>query len=139
MAAPRKFHGITAFKYSSDSGSTFTTVNNLVGNLSGVAFEDESDAMQDPYGNTYRGPGYRVYTVTAIDRTAYAALLSAHQGDTEYTYQWTLDQGEIHETAVDLLPKQLKWVDIEGVVKDRSNAFQIVIRVNEANVTETIS
>ena len=138
MAAPRKFHGIIKAEYSTDN-SAWTAIANMVGNLSGVAFEDETDAMQDPYGNNYRGPGFRVYTVTAIDRTAYAALLALHQADTEVYYRWTLDQAELHTTDVAVLPQQLKWVDIEGVVANRSNAFTLVVRIDEANVTETIS
>jgi hypothetical protein len=139
MPAPRKFHGIIGFEYSIDDGSTWVPVTNLVGNLSGVAFEDETDAMQDPYGNNYRGPGFRVYSVTAIDRTAYNALVSRHQGDSETLYRWTLDQAELHTTDVAILPQQLKWVDIEGVVANRSNAFLIVIRIDEANITETVA
>jgi hypothetical protein len=137
MPAPRKFHGITKLEYSINSGSTWVEVVNLVGNLSGVAFEDETDAVQDPRGNNYRGPGFRVYTTAAIDRTAYDALLTRHQGDTETLYRWTLDQGELHTTDVAILPQQLKWVDIEGVVANRSNVFLLVIRIDEDSITET--
>lgn len=135
----RKFHGITAFRYSADA-SAWTSVTNIVGNQSGVVFEDEpDDAAKDPYGNSYRGPNFRVYTIAAIDRTAYGALQTAHAADTEQYFEFTLDNGEVHVTDIAVLFQQCRPVDIEGVLQGRSNVYQFVVRINEDNVTETIA
>lgn len=140
MPAPRKFHGIIKAEYSSNAGSTWTEITNLVGETSGVVFEGvPDDSASDPYDNKYRDPGFRVYTVTAMDRTAYAALLTLHQGDTKFRVRWTLDQDELHTMTIDTLPQVLQWVDIEGIVAKRSNAFTLSMRVPEGKITETIA
>lgn len=140
MPAPRKFHGVILAAYSVNAGSTFVDIDNLVGELSGVVFEDiPDDSPSDPYGNKYRDPGFRVYTVTAMDRTAYAALLALHTADTEFRMRFTLDQDELHTMTVDTLPMVLKWADVEGIVGKRSNHFTISMRIAEGKITETIA
>lgn len=133
----RKWQGVFGAAFSVDSHSTNTPIPNPYSQESGVAFEDTpDDHPKDPFGNNYGSPDFRVYSYAFLDRTQYDALLALKDADTAVDFEFTLDNGEKHQTVAPVQMMQLKPLDIAGVIEGRSNAYLLQVRVHRANITE---
>lgn len=133
----RKFHGIIKAEYTTDSGTTYLEIKNIVQESSGVSYEEEpGETPKDVYGNNFRGPQIRTYGVSFSNRTDYEAVETLMEADTAVGWRFTLDNGETHTSSTDMRCEHLRPVDIQGAVQGRSDVWFLSVRFPSSAITQ---
>lgn len=136
-------HGITKAEYSTDSGTNWTQINNLVpdGQVGcSLTPQGLEEPVEDPQGNSYSAPEYWNIQLEALDDSAYSTLDSEHSSDNKVRFRFTLEDGGTFTCDVDILAPVHKR-EIQGAVQGRSEGFVMGdaqdVRIRDDDVTIT--